>query len=58
MERKTRKSKEKLRRKQKCYELYGDDDSMQWIKEDEEKVKKIEGQIKDVIAFMDKHGIK
>ena len=55
---KLEKAKKSLEESKKCYELYEDDDSMQWIKEDEEKVKKIEGQIKDVIAFMDKHGIK
>lgn len=37
---KLEKAKKSLEESKKCYELYGDDDSMQWIKEDEEKVKK------------------
>ena len=37
---KLEKAKKSLEESKKCYELYGDDDSRQWIKEDEEKVKK------------------
>lgn len=52
------KAEKRLDESKKCYELYRDDDSKQWIKEDEEKVKQIEQQIKEVIAFMDAHNIK
>ena len=52
------KAKKSLEESKKCYELYGDDDSKQWIDEDQEKVNKIEQQIKEVIAFMDEHNIK
>ena len=52
------KAKKSLEESKKCYELYGDDDSKQWVAEDEEKVNKIKRQIKEVIDFMDKHHIK
>ena len=32
------KAEKKLADSKKCYELYGDDDSKQWIEEDEKKV--------------------
>ena len=52
------KAEKKLADSKKCYELYGDDDSKQWIEEDEKKVAKIKQQIKEVVEFMDNHGIK
>lgn len=52
------KAKKRLEESKKCYELYGDEDSKKWIAEDQEKVNKIEQQIKEVIAFMDEHNIK
>lgn len=52
------KAKKRLEESKKCYELYGDEDAKQWIVEDQEKVNKIEQQIKEVIAFMDKFDIK
>lgn len=52
------KAEKKLADSKKCYELYGDDDSKQWIEEDEKKVAEIKQQIKEVIDFMDNHGIK
>ena len=52
------KSKKILEESKKCYELYQDEDSKQWIEEDQKKVEKIEQQIKEVIAFMDEHNIK
>ena len=52
------KAEKKLADSKKCYELYGDDDSKQWIEEDEKKVAEIKQQIKEVVEFMDKHGIK
>lgn len=55
---KLEKAKKKLEESKKCYELYKDEDSKQWIVEDEQKVAKIEEQIKEVIKYMDEHGIK
>ena len=52
------KAKKRLEGSKKCYELYGDEDSKQWIAEDQEKVNKIEQQIKEVVAFMDSNNIK
>ena len=52
------KAKKRLEESKKCYELYGDDDSKQWIAEDEKKVADIEKKIKEVVAFMDEHNIK
>ena len=52
------KAEKKLADSKKCYELYGDDDSKQWIEEDKKKVAEIKQQIKEVVEFMDKHGIK
>ena len=52
------KAKKRLEESKKCYELYGDEDSKQWIAEDQEKVNKIEQQIKEVIDFMDTNNIK
>lgn len=52
------KAKIKLEESKKCYELYQDEDSRQWIEEDQKKVEKIEQQIKEVITFMDEHNIK
>ena len=52
------KAKKSLEESRKCYALYGDDDSKQWIAEDEKKVNEIEHQIKEVIDFMDKHNIR
>lgn len=52
------KAKKKLEESKKCYELYGDEDSKQWIKEDQEKVNKIEQKIREVIDFMDTNNIK
>ena len=52
------KAEKKLADSKKCYELYGDDDSKQWIEEDEKKVAHIKQQIKEVTEYMDKHNIK
>ena len=52
------KAEKKLADSKKCYELYGDDDSKQWIEEDEKKVAEIKQQIKEAVEFMDNHGIK
>lgn len=52
------KAKKRLEDSKKCYELYEDEDSKQWIEEDEKKVAEIEQNIKEVIAYMDKHNIK
>ena len=55
---KLEKAKKSLEESKKCYELYKDEDSKQWIAEDEQKVAKIEEQIKEVIKYMDENGIK
>lgn len=52
------KAKKKLEDSRKCYELYKDEDSKQWIAEDEQTVTEIERQIKEVVAYMDEHNIK
>ena len=52
------KAEKKLADSKKCFELYGDEDSKRWIEEDEKKVAEIKQQIKEVIDFMDNHGIK
>lgn len=52
------KAKKRLEDSKKCFELYGDKDSKQWIEEDEKKVAEIEKHKKEAIAFMDAHGIK
>ena len=52
------KAEKKLADSKKCYELYGDDGSKQWIEEDKKKVAEIKQQIKEVVEFMDNHGIK
>ena len=52
------KAKNRLEESKKCYELYGDEDSKQWIAEDEKKVADIEKKIKEVVAFIDEHNIK
>jgi len=52
------KAEKKLADSKKCYELYGDDDSKQWIEEDEKKVNEIKQHIKEVTEFMDKNNIK
>lgn len=51
------KAKRKLEDSKKCYELYGDSDSLQWIEEDKQKVKELEKRIKEVIEIMDKRNI-
>lgn len=52
------KAEKKLADSKKCYELCGDEDSKQWIEEDEAKVNKIKKQIEEVISYMDAHNIK
>lgn len=51
------KAEKKLADSKKCYELYGDDDSKQWIKEDENKVSEIKQKIQKVVEYMDNHNI-
>lgn len=47
------KAKKRLEDSKECYRRSGDEDSKQWIIEDEQKVAEIEHQIKEVIAYMD-----
>lgn len=51
------KAKKKLEYSKECYRRFGDEDSKQWIAEDEQKVAEIENKIKNVIAYMDTHNI-
>lgn len=53
-----RKAEKRLSDSKKCFELYGDDDSKQWITEDEEKVNEIKKNMKKAIEFMNAHNIK
>ena len=50
------KAEKKLADSKKCHELFGDNE--EWVIEDEKEVKEIKQHIKEVIEFMDKHGIK
>lgn len=52
------KAKKRLLESEKCYELYGDEDSLSWIDEDKQKVKEIEKHIEEVTKYMDEHNIK
>lgn len=52
------KAEKSLAESKKSYELYGDEDSKQWVEEDIAKVNHIKQQIKEVIDFMDKNNIK
>ena len=54
------KAEKRLADSKKCYDLYGndsDDNSKQWIEEDEKKVAEIKQRIKEVVEFMDNHNI-
>lgn len=50
-ERILKKAEEKLNRSKKCFELFGDDDSKQWIEEDQAEVDRIKKNIKAVKAI-------
>ena len=52
------KAEKHLAESTKCYELYGDDDSKQWVEEDTAKVNHIKQQIKEVTDFMNKNNTK
>lgn len=51
------KAEKQLADSQKCFELYGDEDSKKWVEEDTAKVNEIKRQIEEVTEFMNKHGI-
>lgn len=51
------KAKKRLDDSKECYRRFGDEDSKQWIAEDEQKVAEIEQKIKNAIAYMDAHNI-
>ena len=51
------KAEKRLADSQKCFELYGDEDSKKWVEEDTAKVNEIKRQIEEVTEFMNKHGI-
>ena len=52
------KAEKSLAESKKCYELYGDDDSKQWVEEDTAKVDYVKQQIKEVTDFIEKKQIK
>lgn len=52
------KARKRLEDSKKCYEIYQDEDSKQWVAEDEQKVEEIEKKIQKVIAYMDENNIK
>ena len=51
------KAEKRLEDSKECYRRFGDDDSKQWIAEDEAKVTEIKRQIAEVTEYMDKHKI-
>lgn len=51
-------AEKKLKDSQECYRRFEDDDSKQWVEEDEKKVTEIKQNIKEVIEFMDRNNIK
>lgn len=51
------KAKKRLENSKECYRRFGDEDSKQWITENEQKVAEIEQKIENVIAYMDAHNI-
>lgn len=51
------KAEKSLAESEKCYELYGDEDSKKWVEEDAAKVNNIKQQIKEVTEFMNKRGV-
>lgn len=51
------KVKKRLEDSKECYRRFGDEDSKQWIVEDEMKVAEIEQKIRNVIAYIDAHNI-
>ncbi len=51
------KAKKRLENSKECYRRFGDEDSKQWIAEDEQKVAEIDQKIENVIAYMDTHNI-
>lgn len=51
------KAEKKLEESKECYRRFGDEDSKQWIEEDQAKVDKIKKDIEKVNKFMDEHNI-
>lgn len=51
------KAEKRLEDSKECFRRFGDDDSKQWIEEDQAKVDKIKQSIKEVTEYMDKHNI-
>lgn len=52
-----KKAEKSLEDSKECYKRFGDEDSKQWIDEDQNKVNKVKSEIKEVIKFMDEHNI-
>lgn len=53
-----KKAEKRLSDSKECYQRFEDDDSKQWIEEDEKKVNEIKQNIKEVTEYMDKNNIK
>jgi len=51
------KAEKRLSDSKECYKRFGDDDSKQWIEEDQKKVNAILQSIKEVTEFMDNHNL-
>ena len=52
------KAEKRLDDSRECYRRFCDDDSKQWIAEDEKKVAEIKRHIEEVTKYMDNHNIK
>lgn len=53
-----KKAEKKLADSKECLRRFGDEDSRQWVVEDEKKVAEVRQHIKEVTEFMDAHNIK
>ena len=51
------KAKKRLENSKECYRRFGDEDSKQWIAEDEQKIAEIEHKTEKAIPYMDAHNI-
>lgn len=53
-----KKAEKRLSDSKECFQRFGDEDSKEFIAEDEKKVNGIKQNIQEVIEYMDKHNIK
>lgn len=52
------KAMKKLDESKQCYQKFRDPSHLDWMREDAEKLIEIVKNVKEVITFMDEHGIK